>query len=452
MLNPATGETLAAAPTATQSDLDEALSAADKAYSVWSGKTALERSDILREAAKLLRERADYIGYVSTLEQGKLVSESIAEVHASAATYEWYAEEARRAYGRIVPTKFPGVRHMVIKQPIGPVAAFSPWNFPTTIPSRKIGAAIAAGCSMIIKPAGETPVSVMELVRALDDAGLPKGVINVVHGEPSMISTHLIASPIIKKISFTGSTRVGKHLAGLAAKSMIPATMELGGHAPVIVFNDADLDLAVNSLAALKFRNAGQICICPTRFLLQDDIHDEFVARFSQKVNEIRVGNGLDPSSTMGPLAHDRRPQQLAELVDDAVHKGAKVISGGSPIEGEGYYWQPTLLAEVPDDSRIMKEEPFGPVAVTRRFSSFDEAVEQANNTPYGLAGYAFSSNVRTCADLADSVDVGMLGINFTLLTGPETPFGGVKESGYGSEGGIEGLEAYLKTKYVAQG
>lgn len=452
MLNPATGETLAAAPTATQSDLDEALSAADKAYSVWSGKTALERSDILREAAQLLRERADYIGYVSTLEQGKLVSESIAEVHASAATYEWYAEEARRAYGRIVPTKFPGVRHMVIKQPIGPVAAFSPWNFPTTIPSRKIGAAIAAGCSMIIKPAGETPVSVMELVRALDDAGLPKGVINVVHGEPSMISTHLIASPIIKKISFTGSTRVGKHLAGLAAKSMIPATMELGGHAPVIVFNDADLDLAVNSLAALKFRNAGQICICPTRFLLQDDIHDEFVARFSQKVNEIRVGNGLDPSSTMGPLAHDRRPQQLAELVDDAVHKGAKVISGGSPIEGDGYYWQPTLLAEVPDDSRIMKEEPFGPVAVTRRFSSFDEAVEQANNTPYGLAGYAFSSNVRTCADLADSVDVGMLGINFTLLTGPETPFGGVKESGYGSEGGIEGLEAYLKTKYVAQG
>ena len=277
-------------------------------------------------------------------------------------------------------------------------------------------------------------------------------MINVVHGEPSMISTHLIASPIIKKISFTGSTTVGKHLAGLAAKSMIPATMELGGHAPVIVFNDADMDLAVNSLVALKYRNAGQICICPTRFLLQDDIHDEFVARFAEKVNAIRVGNGLDPSSTMGPLAHDRRPQQLAELVDDAVHKGAKVVSGGSSIQREGYFWQPTLLTEVPDDSRIMKEEPFGPVAVTRRFSSFDEAVEQANNTAYGLAGYAFSSNVRTCADLADSVDVGMLGINFTLLTGPETPFGGVKESGYGSEGGIEGLEAYLKTKYVAQG
>jgi succinate-semialdehyde dehydrogenase/glutarate-semialdehyde dehydrogenase len=452
VLNPATGDVLAEAPVATLDDLNEALAAADDGFKVWSAKTALERSDILRKAAQLLRERAEYIGSVSTMEQGKVVSESIAEVHASAATYEWYAEEARRAYGRIVPTKFPGVRHMVLKQAIGPVAAFSPWNFPTTIPSRKIGAAIAAGCSLIIKPAGETPVSVMELVRALDDAGLPKGVLNVVHGKSAMISEHLIASPIIKKISFTGSTGVGKHLAGLAAQSMIPATMELGGHAPVIVFNDADLDLAVNTLAALKYRNAGQICICPTRFFLQDEIHDEFVSRFSEKVKQINVGNGLDSTTTMGPLAHARRPRELAELVDDAVDKGAKVVTGGSPIQGDGYFWQPTVLTEVPDESRIMMEEPFGPVAVTRRFSSFDEAIEQANRTPYGLAGYAFSSNARTCADLADNVDVGMLGINFTLLTGPETPFGGIKESGYGSEGGIEGLDAYLKIKYVAQG
>lgn len=452
VINPATGEIIADLPVATTADLDEALDAAQAGFKVWRAKTTLERYDVLRKAAQLLRERAEYIGRISTIEQGKLLSESTQEAFASAAIFEWYAEEARRAYGRIVPTKFPGVRHLVLKEPIGPVAAFAPWNFPTTIPARKIGAALAAGCSMVFKSAEETPASALELARALDDAGLPKGVLNVVFGVPEAISPHLIASPVIRKISFTGSTAVGKHLAGLAAREMKPTTMELGGHAPVIIFDDADLDLAVRSLAALKYRNAGQICICPTRFFVQNGVHDEFVERFTQVVKAMKVGNGLDPQSSMGPLAHDRRSPALTELVEDAVGHGAKVIAGGSAIRGAGYFWQPTVLAEVPDAARIMQEEPFGPVALTRRFSTFDEAIELANSTPYGLAGYAFSRSARTCADLADSVEVGMLGINFTMLTGPETPFGGVKESGHGSEGGIEGLEAYLVTKYVAQG
>jgi succinate-semialdehyde dehydrogenase/glutarate-semialdehyde dehydrogenase len=452
VINPATGTTLAELPVATDIDLDEAVAAAEAGFKIWRKKTALERSDILRKAANLLRERAEHIGRLTTLEQGKPVIQSTQEVFGSAGIFDWYAEEARRAYGRIVPSKFPGVRQMVLKEPIGPVAAFAPWNFPTTIPARKIGAALAAGCSMVFKPAEETPVSALELARALDDAGLPKGVLNVVTGVPAQISEYLIASPVIRKISFTGSTAVGKHLAQLAAQQMKPTTMELGGHAPVIVFDDADIDKAVEMLTAFKFRNAGQICICPTRFFLQENIHDDFVAKFSSYVRSMKVGDGLDRENAMGPLAHERRPDAVATLVEDAIDQGAKVVDGAKEIAGDGYFWEPTVLSDVPDSARIMTEEPFGPVVVTRRFSTFDEVIEQANRTPYGLAGYAFSTSARTCADLADSVEVGMLGINHTLLTGPETPFGGVKESGHGSEGGIEGLEAYLITKYVAQG
>ncbi len=452
VVNPATGETIAELPVASHADMDAALDAAKKGFEIWRRKTAYERAQVLHAAAQLLRERSARIGRISTIEQGKVLSESTMEAFACADIFDWYAEEARRAYGRIVPTKFPGVRHMVLKEPIGPVAAFTPWNFPTTIPSRKIAAALAAGCSMVIKPAEETPCSALELARALDDAGLPKGVLNVVFGVPSQISEYLIASPVIRKISFTGSTAVGKHLAALAASRMIPSTMELGGHAPVIVFDDADLDKAIPQLAALKYRNSGQICICPTRFFLHESIHDSFVERFAAHVKQLQIGNGLDPATTMGPLAHDRRLPAMESLIGDAISSGARVVEGGSAAGGAGYFWQPTILADVPDSARIMNEEPFGPVAVTQRFSTFDEAIEKANRLPYGLAGYAFSQSARTCADLADSVEVGMLGINFSILTGPETPFGGVKESGHGSEGGIEGLEAYLVTKYVAQG
>jgi succinate-semialdehyde dehydrogenase / glutarate-semialdehyde dehydrogenase len=452
VVDPATAQTIAELPVATTADLDEALAAADAGFKQWRRVTAYDRAKILRAAAQLIRERAPMIGAISTREQGKPLAESTAEAYACADIFDWYAEEARRSYGRIVPSKQQGVRHLVLKEPIGPVAAFSPWNFPTTIPSRKMAAALAAGCSVIIKPAEETPCSCLELARALDDAGLPKGVLNVVFGVPADISTYLIASPVIRKISFTGSTAVGKHLAGLAAKGMKPTTMELGGHAPVIVFADADIDKAVTMTAAGKYRNAGQICIAPTRFYVHDSVHDEFVRKFATFAGKLKLGNGLDRETNMGPLANPRRLSAMGDLIGDAENVGAKIMAGGQPNGGPGNFWQPTLLADVPDAARIMNEEPFGPVAVTQRFTSFDEVVAQANRLPYGLAAYAWTQSARTMADIGDAIEAGMIGINFVGLTGPETPFGGVKESGHGSEGGIEGLEAYHVTKYIAQG
>ena len=448
--NPATGETIADLPVATHADLDEALQAAKEGFEVWRRTSAYDRAKILRAAASLMRERARHIGSVTTTEQGKLLAESSAEAAACADIFDWYAEEARRAYGRIVPSKHPGVRHMVVKEPIGPVAAFSPWNFPTTIPSRKMAAALAAGCSVIIKPAEEAPGSCLELARCLDDAGLPKGVLNVVFGVPAMISEYLIASPVIRKISFTGSTKVGKHLASLAGGEMKPVTMELGGHAPVIVFDDADLDLAVRMSGGSKYRNAGQICIAPTRFYVHESVHDAFVQKLAAHASSIRIGNGMDPQSGMGPLANPRRLVAMHEMVSDARDAGAKIVAGGKGPGGKGNFWEPTVLADVPNAARIMNEEPFGPVAVTRPFSSFDEVVAEANRLPYGLAAYAYTRSSRTAADIGDAIEAGMIGINFSILTGPETHFGGVKDSGHGSEGGIEGLEAYLVPKYIA--
>ena len=452
VLNPATGQTIADLPVANTADLDEALAAADAGFKVWRKTSAYDRARILHDAARLMRERSRYIGSVCTTEQGKPLAESSAEAFACADIFDWFAEEARRAYGRIVPSKHPGVRHMVFKEPIGPVAAFSPWNFPTTIPSRKLAAALAAGCSVIIKPAEEAPGSCLELARCLDDAGLPKGVLNVVFGVPADISTYLIASPVIRKISFTGSTAVGKHLARLAADGMKPTTMELGGHSPVIVFEDADLDLAARMSSMSKYRNAGQICIAPTRFYVHDSLHDAFVEKFAAYSNSLVLGSGLDPATQMGPLANRRRVTAMGEFIGDAVSHGAGTAAGGEGVDGPGNFWRPTVLTDVPNAARIMNEEPFGPVAVTQRFTDFDAVIQQANRLPYGLAGYAYTRSARTAADVADALEVGMLGINFTILTGPETPFGGVKESGHGSEGGPEGLEAYLVTKYVAQG
>ena len=452
VLNPATGETIAQLPLANQADLDEALAAADQTFQVWKRTSAYDRAKILRTAAQLMRDRSRYIGMVCTTEQGKPLAESAAEAFACADIFDWYAEEARRAYGRIVPSKHPGVRHMVFKEPIGPVAAFSPWNFPTTIPSRKIAAALAAGCPVIIKPAEEAPGSCLELARALDDAGLPKGVLNVVFGVPAEISTYLITSPVIRKISFTGSTAVGKQLARLAADGMKPSTMELGGHAPVIVFEDADIDLAARMSAASKFRNAGQICIAPTRFYVHDSVHDAFVEKFAGYTSALMIGDGLDPATNMGPLANPRRLTAMGEMVGDARQQGAHLAAGGDGPGGAGNFWRPTLLTDVPNTARIMNEEPFGPVAVTQRFTDFDEVVKEANRLPYGLAAYAYTRSARISADIGDALEAGMIGINFSILTGPETPFGGVKESGHGSEGGIEGLDGYLVTKYVAHG
>lgn len=452
VVNPATAQKIGDLPMATLADLDEALDAAARGFEIWRRASAYDRAVVLRRAAALLRERAADIARIITLEQGKVLGESLAEVQLCADVLEWYGEEARRAYGRIIPSKQPGVRHTVIKQPIGPAAAFSPWNVPLVIPARKIAAALAAGCSMVIKPAEETPNSCLALARALDDAGLPKGVLNLVFGDPATVSEYLIASPVIRKISFTGSTAVGKHLAGLAAAVMKPSTMELGGHAPVIVFDDADIDLAVQVSAAAKFRNAGQICIAPTRFYLHDDIHDRFVAQFTARAAQIQVGNGLEPGNSMGPLANARRVTAMQELTADAQRHGAGLAHGGAPVGNIGYFWQPTVLTDVPNAARIMNEEPFGPIAITQRFSDFDTVVAEANRLPFGLAAYAFTQSARRAADIGEAIEAGMVGINFAMLTGPETPFLGVKESGHGSEGGSEGLEAYLVTKYIGQG
>jgi succinate-semialdehyde dehydrogenase / glutarate-semialdehyde dehydrogenase len=451
VLNPATGAVIAELPVATPADIAEAADAAHHAWPIWRETSAYDRANILKRAAMLMRERAAEIGRITTIEQGKVLAESTNEARSCADIFDWYAEEARRAYGRIVPSKHPGVRHMVLKEPIGPVAAFSPWNFPTTIPSRKIAAALAAGCPVVLKPAEETPGSALALARALDDAGLPKGVLNILFGDPAAISTQLIAAPEIRKITFTGSTAVGKQLAQMAGAVMKPSTMELGGHAPVIIFEDADIDKAARLLMG-KYRNAGQICIAPTRFYIHHAVHDRFVARYAELVAALTVGNGLDAATTMGPMANERRIAAMEMFVADATNAGASVHIGGAAIPGVGNFWQPTILTDVPDTARIMNEEPFGPIALTQRFTIFDEAVEQANRLPYGLAAYAFTESVRTANAVADALEAGMIGVNFSTLTGPETPFGGVKESGHGSEGGSEGLEAYLVTKYVAMG
>lgn len=450
--NPATGEVIAQLPIATQQDLDEALEAAEKGFRVWKRMPAFDRAAILHMAANLLRERAPQIGRLMTIEQGKPLAQSTIEIPGCADIFDFFAEEGKRAYGRIVPSRQPAVRHNVIPEPIGPVAAFTPWNFPSTIPARKMGAALAAGCSMVIKPAEETPWSALALAKALDDAGLPKGVLNVVFGVPAVISPYLITSPIIRKITFTGSTAIGRQLGRLAADVVKPTTMELGGHAPVLVFEDADLDTAVNMMVASKFRNAGQICIAPTRFYVQDSIHDRFCEKFAAAASQLRVGNGLEDGVQMGPLANPRRVPALESLISDAVSEGGRLVCGGSSGRNSGYFLEPTVLTHVPDTARIMSEEPFGPVIVTQPFATLDDVITKANRLPFGLAAYAFTSSIKTMRTIGEEVESGMIGINFPVLTGPETPFGGVKDSGHGSDGGPEALSGFMINKYVAEG
>ena len=452
VLNPATGEPVGLLPHASAADLDRAAAAAEAAFASWRRVPAYDRAMILRKAAALLRERADHIGRRMTLEQGKPFAEARLEALISADIFDYTADEGRRTYGRIVPARVPGMRWMVTREPVGPVAAFTPWNFPAVIPARKISAALATGCTMVIKPSEETPASVIELARALDDAGLPKGVLNVVCGVPGEVSERLIAAPEIRKITFTGSTSVGQQLAILAAKAGVKrATMELGGHAPVMIFEDADVDAAVQVLAGAKFRNAGQICIAPTRFYIHEAVHDRFVDGFAAAAEKLKVGDGMDAATTMGPLANPRRISAMQGLVEDALNHGAGLRLGGEALGNRGNFFAPSILTDVPDTARIMNEEPFGPVAVTARFQSLDEVIHQANRLPFGLASYAFTRDTATAQALADRVEAGMLGINNVMINMPETPFGGVKQSGYGSEGGTEGMDAYLVTKTVSQ-
>jgi len=451
VLNPATEKPLAHLPHASQSDLDEALAAAKKGLAVWKATSAYDRAKVLREVADLIRERHDMMAKVLVMEQGKPYGEARAEVLVSADVIEWCAEEGRRVYGRIVPGRGK-VRQLVVSEPVGVVAAFTPWNFPTMMPARKISAALAAGCSVILKASEETPASAIELVKCFADAGVPAGVVNLVFGVPAEVSEYLLAQDAVRKISFTGSIPVGKHLAMLAAKGMKRATMELGGHAPVVVFNDADPEKAADTIAAFKYRNAGQVCISPTRFYVQEDVYPRFVKRFTEYANGIKLGDGLEKGTTMGPMANARRIDSMESFINDAKDRGGKVVTGGNRRGNQGYFFEPTVITDVPDDSKIMTQEPFGPLAPIVTFKSFDEVIERANALPYGLAAYAFTTSNTTAAAVGDALESGMVGVNSIAISTPETPFGGVKESGYGSEGGIEGLLPYLNTKFISQG
>lgn len=451
VLNPATGLPIGHVPHASVADLDRALDAAWRGFAVWRKTTAHDRYKLMRAAAGILRDRVDEIARILTLEQGKPLAEARLEVSLGADIIDWFAEEARRAYGRTIPARAGNVQQVVVKEPVGPVAAFTPWNFPINQAVRKISAAIACGCSVIIKGPEETPASCAALVRVYADAGLPAGVLNLVFGVPAEISEYLIAHPVIRKISFTGSTQVGKHLAALAGRHMKRVTMELGGHAPVLVFQDADVKEAVRLLSAAKFRNAGQVCVSPTRFIVHRKIHDEFVERFAAAAKSIKVGNGLDPASQMGPLANHRRVEAMEALVADAAAKGAMVQAGGKRMGNEGFFFEPTVMSDVPLNARIMNEEPFGPVAPVLAFSDFDEAMEEANRLPFGLAAYAYTGSAATAAAVGEGIESGMVSINHHGLALPETPFGGIKDSGYGSEGGIEAMDAYLNTKFITR-
>jgi succinate-semialdehyde dehydrogenase/glutarate-semialdehyde dehydrogenase len=451
VLNPATGEQIGTVAHAEKADLDAALAAAAKGFAAWRKVSAYDRYKTLRKAADILRANAAEIATKMTMEQGKPLVEAKGETLAGADVIDWFAEEARRAYGRTIPARADGVYQLEIKEPVGPVAAFTPWNFPINQAVRKCSMALAAGCSIIIKGPEETPAACAGLIDAYAKAGVPAGAINLVFGVPGDISSYLIPHPTIRKISFTGSTAVGKHLAQLAGAHMKRVTMELGGHAPAMVFADADVDAAAKILSANKFRNAGQVCVAPTRFLIQKPVYEEFVGKFVTAAKAVKVGDGLDDKTRMGPLAHARRLDAMEAFVSDAVAKGAKLETGGRRIGNKGYFFEPTVLTNVPREARLMNEEPFGPVAVIGAFDTFDDVVSEANRLPYGLAAYAYTRSEKTAAALGSAIETGMISINHHGLALPEVPFGGVKDSGYGSEGGADALDAYQVTKFITQ-
>lgn len=451
VLNPATAEPIGQLPVASRDDLDEALEAAKRGFKAWRAVSAYDRAKIMRKAADLLRERVDAITKIMTMEQGKPLVEAKLEIMNGADTIDWFAEEGKRAYGRVVPGRAEGVLQIVTKEPVGPVAAFTPWNFPINQAVRKVSAALCTGCSVVLKGPEDTPASCIELIRVFLDAGVPGDVLNLVFGRPAEISEYLIPHPIIRKVSFTGSTAVGKQLAALAGQHMKRVTMELGGHAPAIVFKDADVGKAIKLLGGAKFRNAGQVCISPTRFLVQEDVYEEFVDGFVKLSKELKVGDGSDPQTKMGPLMHSRRIEAMEGFVADAQKTGANLRTGGKRIGNQGFFFEPTVFTEVPLDARVMNEEPFGPIASIVSFKEDEEAFEEANRLPYGLAAYAYTRSAATATKVASVVETGMMSVNHQGLGIPEVPFGGVKDSGYGSEGGSEAIEAYLNTKFVSQ-
>lgn len=449
--NPATGALLGHATRATAADLDASLASSQRGFEDWSARTPQARAAIMRRAAEAMRSQADAIAEILTEEEGKPLAEAKGEVLFGADAMEWAAEEGCRAYGRVIPSRIPGVRQLEMHEPVGPVAAFVAWNFPCLNMMRKITGALGAGCSIIVKPSEETPGTAVALVKVLTEAGVPGHVVNLVFGEPADVSAHILASPIPKKVTFTGSTAVGKHLQKLSADTLKRCTMELGGHAPVLVFNDADLKSTVKRLVAMKIRNAGQVCISPSRFFIQDGIYDAFAEAFTAEMAKVTVGDGTDPSTKMGPLASKRRLDAALRLTEDAIACGATLLAGGKATSNAGFFFPPTVLGDVPQSAMIMQEEPFGPVVPLARFSDLDQAIALANATPFGLASYVFSRDPAIIDAASRRIDAGMVGVNHTNVSTPETPFGGVNESGYGSEGGPDVLLPFQRVKLVTE-
>jgi succinate-semialdehyde dehydrogenase/glutarate-semialdehyde dehydrogenase len=451
VINPATGTEIAQVPFASTGDLDRVIDAAARAFETWKAILPQDRACLVRRIAALIRERADEIARIMVLEQGKPLAEAKAEVLATAELTEWLAEESRRIYGRIVPSRFANSRILVTHEPVGPVAAFAPWNFPCMMAGRKIAHALAAGCSVILKPAEETPGTAVALVKICEEAGVPPGVVNLVFGVPAEVSAHLIASPVIRKVSFTGSVAVGKHLARLAAENLTRVTLELGGHSPVIVFDDTDVDRALALSVAGKFRNAGQICTAPTRFIVQDNVYERFVDGFVAASRALTVGDGLDADTHMGPMANSRRVDAMEDLVAEATAQGATLRTGGERIGNQGYFFQPSVITDVPTTTKLMTTEPFGPVAIVMPFSKLEDAVAEANRLSFGLAAYVFARSQKRVADVTAELKSGVIAVNGMTVSAPEAPFGGVNDSGVGREAGSEGLLEYMNVKTVTE-
>jgi succinate-semialdehyde dehydrogenase/glutarate-semialdehyde dehydrogenase len=449
VINPANREVLGHLPHATHEDLESALLSAERAFVSWKKSSPTERSAILRKVAQLTRDRAPEIARNMTLDQGKPLAESLGELVSCADHADWHAEECRRIYGRVITPRNPNVRQFVLREPIGVCVAFTPWNFPYNQAIRKVAAAIGAGCTLVLKGPEDSPSAVMAIAQMFHDAGLPPGVLNLVWGDPPKISDYLIRSPITRKVSFTGSVPVGKQLASLAGAHMKRVTMELGGHSPVLVFDDADVERAALMLAKFKIRNAGQVCVSPTRFYVQKKAYDKFLAAFTDTLSNIKVGDGLSEGVEMGPLAHERRIPAMGRFVEDARSRGAKVLIGGDPISGKGFFFPPTVITDLPDDAMLMTQEPFGPVAPVVSFDNIDEVITRANSLPFGLSSYVFTNSLQTATRVSNELEAGMVNINHFGSALPETPFGGIKDSGIGSEGGSETFDGYLVTKFV---
>lgn len=454
VINPANGELVGKVPLVGKKETQEAISAAKQAFPKWAALTGDERSAYLQKIVGILEQKREHLAETITKEMGKSIHNARYEVGSAINFFKWYAEEARRVYGDVISPTAPNKRVSVIKQPIGVVGAITPWNFPLQMGARKLGAALAVGCTVVLRPSREAPLSSVELFKVFDEAGLPAGVVNLVIGSSSDIVNELMESTDVRKISFTGSTEVGKKLIQQSANTVKRISMELGGHAPFIVFEDADIDLAVAGTIASKFASTGQQCVCANRIYVHDSIYDEFAARFAEKVASMPVGDGLDENNLIGSMVNQDAVDKSHEHVTDAVNKGAKVLCGGKVLnEGkykDGYFYSPTVLADVKEDMIITKEETFGPVAPLIRFTSEDEVIEKANNTEYGLASYFYTNDLSRAYRVSEKLEYGMVGVNDNAPFSVHSPFGGVKESGFGREGGKYGLDDYLEVKLVS--